>query len=141
MPPLARWYVKCAIVYFLTALLLGILQAAHRPLGLSPIAAAAGPAQLHLLVVGWITSMIFGVAYWMFPKYSAAAPRGIDAVAIATFICLNVGLVLRVAVEPVLALRPAAGGLLGWLLVCSAVLQWMAGIGFVVNTWPRIKGP
>lgn len=137
MPTLTRWYIKLAILYFLAALLLGVAQAAHAPAALYPWVGAAGPAALHLLVVGWITQMIFGVAYWMFPRYSADAPRGIDALAVATFACLNAGLILRVGVEPLQAVRPAP--LLGGLLVLAAALQWLAGIGFAVNTWPRIK--
>lgn len=137
MPTLTRWYIKLAILYFLTALLVGVAQAARAPAAFYPWVAAAGPAALHLLVVGWITQMIFGVAYWMFPKYSADAPRGIDALAVTTFVCLNSGLVLRVVVEPLQAVHPAPAQ--GALLVLAAVLQWLAGIGFAVNTWPRIK--
>jgi hypothetical protein len=98
---------------------------------------AAGPAYVHLLVVGWVTQMIFGVAYWMFPKTSVARPRGSDALAVATFALLNVGLLLRVVAEPLLALRPGAG--VAALLAAAAVTQWLAGVGFVVNTWPRVK--
>jgi hypothetical protein len=27
----------------------------------------------------------------------------------------------------------------GWLLVTSAILQWLAGMFFFANTWGRIK--
>lgn len=137
MPPLTRWYIKLALIYFVTALLLGAAQAAQAPLGLPRALAATGPAYIHLLVVGWITQMIFGVAYWMFPKFSNDAPRGVDSLAIATFVLLNAGLVIRVAVEPFHALHPEAG--LGWLLAVAAVAQWLAGLGFVANTWTRVK--
>jgi len=92
---------------------------------------------VHLLVVGWITQMIFGVAYWMFPKDSAEAPRGNDRLAIAAYVCLNAGLLLRVIAEPTYALHPGAG--FGRALGLSAVLQWLGGMGFVVNTWARVK--
>jgi hypothetical protein len=26
-----------------------------------------------------------------------------------------------------------------WLLAASALLQWLAGVGFVANTWGRVK--
>ncbi len=138
MPPLSRWYVKLALVYFVAALLLGALRAAEPLVSLPPVLVAAGPAQVHLLVVGWITQMIFGVAYWMFPRYAPDAPRGNDAVATATFLLLNVGLLLRLVAEPLYALHPSVK--LGGVLVVSAGSQWLAGIGFVLNTWPRVKG-
>ena len=128
MPPLTRWYIKLAMVYLIAGLLIGALP---------PVLAVAGPAYVHLLVVGWITQMIFGVAYWMFPKYSAEVPRGGNAVAIATLVLLNVGLVLRVVVEPLRAWRPEL--LPGWLLAVAGFAQALAGIGFAVSTWPRVK--
>ena len=139
MPSLSRWYIKAAMIYFIAALFLGVLQGFQSSLHLHPVVAASGPAYVHLLVVGWITQMIFGVAYWMFPKYAPAPapPRGNDAIAVATFVLLNLGLLVRVVFEPVRAWHPDA--LPGWPLVMAAVAQWLAGVGFATNTWPRIK--
>jgi hypothetical protein len=88
-------------------------------------------------MVGWITQLIFGVAFWMFPTYSREQPRGHAGVAWAVYWLLNVGLVLRVVGEPVNVLQP--GSVWGWLLPISATLQWLAGAAFVVNTWPRVR--
>ncbi len=123
MPPLTRWYIKLSLLYFVAALAASVWQAAGGPLWLTPI-------YIHLLVVGWITGMIFGVAYWMFPKVSKEQPRGMDGLAVATFALLHAGLLLRIVAEPLQA---------GGLLVLSAVSQWLAGVGFIVNTWPRVK--
>ncbi len=130
LPPLSRWYIKGALLYLVAALLLGALR-------FPAVVTVTGPAYVHMLVVGWITQMIFGVAYWMFPKYAPDAPRGNNTIAVATFVLLNVGLLLRVVVEPVRAWRPEL--LPGSLLVVAAIAQWLAGVGFAVNTWPRIK--
>jgi hypothetical protein len=123
VPPLTRWYIKLSLVYFVAALAASVWQAAGGPLWLTPV-------YIHLLVVGWITGMIFGVAYWMFPKFSKEQPRGMDGLAVATFFLLHAGLLLRIVAEPLQA---------GGLLVLSAVSQWLAGIGFIANTWPRVK--
>lgn len=123
MPPLTRWYIKLSLVYFVASLAASVWQAAGGPLWLTPI-------YIHLLVVGWITGMIFGVAYWMFPKFSREQPRGVNRLAVATFALLHAGLLLRIVAEPLQA---------GGLLVLSAISQWLAGLGFIVNTWPRVK--
>jgi heme/copper-type cytochrome/quinol oxidase subunit 1 len=34
------------------------------------------PAYFHLFLVGWVTQMIFGVIYWMFPIITRTRPRG-----------------------------------------------------------------
>lgn len=137
MPPLARWYVKLGLIYLVLALLVGAVRAAEPLVWVPPALVAAGPTQLHLFVVGWITQMIFGVAYWMFPKYAPDLPRGHDAVAVATFVLLNLGLLLRAVAEPLFAVHAAPA--LGRLLLVSALAQWLAGVGFVANTWPRVK--
>ena len=122
---------------FAAALVVGVAQAARDPLKLASGIAAVRPVYVHLLVVGWITQMIFGVAYWMFPKYSTEAPRGNDRLAIAAYVCLNAGLLLRVVAEPAYVLHP--GAVFGRALGLSATLQWLGGMAFVVNTWARVK--
>ena len=134
MPPLTRWFIKAALVYFVVALLLGIVLQAE-PVRELPVLQAAWPTYVHILVVGWLTQLIFGVAYWLFPRYSAEQPRGSDRLGWASFVLLNTGLVLRVIGEPMAALGHHAGV----LLVASAVAQLLAGVAFVGNTWPRIR--
>ena len=137
MPVLTRWFIKTSLVCFVAALVVGVAQAARAPLGLPLALDAAGPVYIHLLVVGWITEMIFGVAYWMFPKHSKERPRGSDLLAVASYALLNIGLLCRVLGEPAQTLHPRAA--LGALLAVSAALQWLGGIAFVLNTWPRVK--
>jgi hypothetical protein len=50
---------------------------------------------------------------------------------------LNLGLLQRAVAEPLNALRPAPAW--GWLVALSAVLQWLAGLAFAANSWPRVK--
>lgn len=134
MPPLTRWFIKAALVYFVAALVLGILVQMG-PARTLPVLQVAWPTYVHILVVGWLTQLIFGVAYWLFPRYSAEQPRGSDRLGWASFVLLNVGLALRVIGEPMVALGHDAGA----LLVASAVAQLLAGLAFVANTWPRIR--
>jgi hypothetical protein len=49
---------------------------------------------------------------------------------VATFGLLHTGLWLRVIGE-----ARSSGG----LLVVAALLQWLAGTGFIVTTWPRVR--
>jgi len=137
LPPLTRWYIRFAFGYLVLALLTGTAAAARQPFGLPPVIAALGPVAVHLFVVGWITQMIFGVAYWMFPRHSAEMPRGDPAPAIMTLVLINTGLLLRVVAEPWQAVRPS--GAVAALLVLSAVAQWLAGLAFVWQMWPRVK--
>lgn len=137
MPALTRWYLKSALAYLATALLLALLLALPHTLPLPPFIRIMTPAYFHLFLVGWVTQMIFGVIYWMFPIITRARPRGNQAVGWASYGLLNSGLLLRVAGEPLVSLYPESW--VGWLLALSALLQWLAALLFVLLAWPRIK--
>jgi hypothetical protein len=73
----------------------------------------------------------------MFPKYSLTKPRGHEWLGWATFVLLNLGLVLRIVFEPLQSV--ATSPLSGWMLVIAAILQWLSGVAFVANTWARVR--
>jgi hypothetical protein len=137
MPRLTRWMIKASFIYLVLALGFHVLQPAVLLWGLqTPVHPASfGPVFTHLFLVGWVTLLIFGVVFWMFPKYSREKPRGSELLGWVTFAAINLGLVLRVVGEMFNA--PALG--LGWVLIVSGVLQWLGGLSFVLNTWPRVK--
>jgi hypothetical protein len=125
------------LIYFILALLIAVLLALQPLLNLPAIVGGLRPVYLHFFMVGWLTQLIFGVMHWMFPKASRDRPRGNERLMWAVFIALNLGLVLRALVEPLAAVQPSTSW--DWLLAVSATLQWLAGLGFVANTWPRVK--
>jgi cbb3-type cytochrome oxidase subunit 1 len=138
MPRLARWFIKAGLLYFVLALMTGVLFQARTEIVLPFWVSTLNPVYIHLLAVGWITQLIIGVAYWMFPKFTKEQPRGSETLGGATFILLNTGLILRIISEPRVTMRSEPD--LGWMLAVSAVLQTAAGWLFVINTWPRVKG-
>jgi hypothetical protein len=133
MPTLTRWMVKTALGWLVAALVLGVVM--QLPVaGRVPALAAAWPTYLHLMVVGWLTQLVFGVAFWLFPRYSTEHPRGSERLGWAVYGLVNAALVLRLGAEPfraVAAVRP--------VLVASAGLHLAAVALFIVNTWPRLK--
>jgi hypothetical protein len=126
------------MVYFVAALSVGIVLMAQTVADMPPLVSALSPVYFHLFMLGWLSQLIFGIGYWLFPTYSKEKPRGSERLAKATYVLLNVGLVLRTIGEPINTVAPQP--LWGWLLALSAVLQWLAGMAFVANSWPRIKG-
>src|SRR3990172_6020443 len=134
MPLLTRWYIKASFVYLLAAFGLGLWLAAAPGLNLPTV--GISPLFFHFFLVGWVTQLIFGIAYWMLPKFSRQRPHRSETLAWAVFVLLNVGLLLRGLAEP----RITADGssFWAWTLLLSALLQWLASLGFVVNTWARV---
>ena len=137
MPPLTRWTIRLAMLYLVAGTISGALYWLQlqyqwwRPL------AALNPVYVHLLVVGWLTQLIYGVIYWMFPIISKTNMRGDPRLAWSAVILLNVGLLLRAISEPwrVMDANPTNGA----LLTLSAVLQGVAAWLIVLVCWPRVR--
>ena len=137
MPLITRLFIKTALFLFVAALLCGLLLTLRPFVAMPSLVSGLTPVYFHLFMVGWVTQVIMGVAYWMFPKLSKENPRGSELLAWGTYALLNGGLLLRTIAEPAQAVQPWP--IWGWLLAASALLQWLGGLTFVANTWPRIK--
>src|SRR5512138_1759375 len=114
MPTITRWFIKTSFICLGLALVSGILLALQRPLNLGALSSLF-PIYIHLLVFGWLTQLVFGVVFWMFPKYSVELPRGSESLGWWTYALLNAGLILRAIAEPVQSMQP--NFIAGWTLV------------------------
>ena len=135
MPSISRWYLRAGMLYLVAGLGAMAVVAAAAAGWLSPAWLAWRATALHLLTVGWLTQLIWGVAFWMFPVASRERPRGNESWMAAAFVLLNLGLLLRAAVEP--SLRGAPWG--GAALVASGGLQWAAALLAAGALWPRVR--
>lgn len=133
MPTETRWLVRTALLYLAVALGLGLWRAGQGAGLLAGSPATLWLPQLHVLTVGWITQLIFGVAFWLFPR---PTPDDWGPPVIWTaYGLLNGGLLLRLVSEP--GALPAP--LRPWGLVVSAGLQWMASLLLVGYFWRRVR--
>ena len=137
MPTLTRWFLKSSLLYLLLSVLLGVLLELPRSFELDWPVRAFSPIYFHSFMVGWVAQLIFGVVFWMFPKFTKEQPRGSEGLGWAAFWLLNAGLLFRLVADPAQAIQNQVWW--SWLLALSAVLQWLAGIAFVLNTWRRVK--
>ncbi|MEN9936507.1 MAG: hypothetical protein RLZZ387_3086 [Chloroflexota bacterium] len=137
MYPQSRVFIKTALGYLLAAFLVGALVLANQGLGLSGAIWALLPVYYHLLMVGWVTQLIFGVALWMFPPLTRERPRGDERLGWLAYAALNGGLLLRAVAEPAHTWRP--GPISGAALALSALLQPLAAWAIVTALWPRVK--
>ncbi len=138
MPKLSRWFIKAGMFYFIFAMLLAVAGKAQVAWRFWHVLDFAQPVFYHALMVGWITQIIFGVSFWMFPRHTREQPRGSEGLGWVTFFLLNVGLLMRIIAEPSSLAAPSA--IWNVALGISAVLQWFAAIFYVFNIWKRVKG-
>ena len=136
MPTLTRWFIKTSLVCLALALISGLLMAVRAVFNVT-LLYGLFPVYIHLLVFGWLTQLVFGVVFWMFPKYSTEKARGSETLGWWTYILLNVGLLLRAVAEPIQSMHP--NPVAGWALVASAIIQFSAGATFVANSWKRVR--
>lgn len=137
MPLLTRVWIKSALVYFILALLLGILLALDSAKLVQLPLQGLFPSYVHFITIGWITQLIMGVVFWMFPKFTQEKPRRSDWAGWVSLISLNLGLVLRLIGEPLYATLHTRWA--GWMMAIAALLLLIGGTAFVVNTWGRVK--
>ena len=134
MPLITRLFLKTGLIYFMGALLVGIILQVES-LGIPNLI----PMFWHMLMVGWITQIIIGVSLWMFPGRSKEESFQHQKWGWLTYIFLNTGLISRFISEPMIIQSQAYF----WkvLLTISAVLQFVAVICYVIEIWPRVLSP
>ncbi|MCH2451411.1 MAG: hypothetical protein MK198_14890 [Gracilimonas sp.] len=131
MPLITRLFIKSGLIFFLTALLIGVSSQAE-VLNFDGIT----PLFWHALMVGWITQIIMGVSMWMFPGRVKEESFQNQKWGWLTFGFLNVGLGLRLIAEPFVDTSDAE--LWNILLVISALFQFIAVAAYVIEIWPRV---
>src|SRR5512138_487533 len=129
MPSLTRWLIKTSFVYLALALVAGLILAVQSLYAVN-ILGGLFPVYIHLLVFGWLTQLVFGVVFWMFPKYSNEKPRRNEPLGWWTYGFLNIGLLSRAIAELIHSTH--SNRISGWALVLSAIIQFLAGLVFVV---------
>lgn len=138
MPPLTRWFIKTALVYLVLSLILGVLVVAGPVLQLLQPLAGLSSLHVQLLMIGWITQLIFGVANWMFPIFTRDEPRRNPNLGWLAYALINAGLIVQVGSDLVRAL--GIFPLPPWTAGVAVLLLFLAALAFVVNIWYRIKG-
>lgn len=133
----ARVIIRTALLYLVASFIVGSLLLLNQGLGVASWVGGLQPVFYHLLTVGWLTQLIFGVAFWMFPAYSKEQPHGDPRLGWIAYGALNGGLLLRVVAEPLIIWQPQLR--LGGALAVSALLQVIGVWAFIALLWPRIK--
>lgn len=139
MPPLVRRYIKTSFAFLLLGLGLGgYLIVAQFVVGTYPSRLLV-TAHVHLLLVGFMLTIVMGVATWMFPRPAQGDARYRPELAEAAYWLITCATALRGGAEVVLALTGAPW--LGWLVAAGGLGQLAAAALFVLNMWWRVRKP
>ncbi|MEE8575142.1 MAG: cbb3-type cytochrome c oxidase subunit I [Thermodesulfobacteriota bacterium] len=127
MSKITVWFIRCAMLYLVVALMLGL----HMSM--------AGPGypfiqvHTHFNLLGWMSMMIFGVAYHILPRFSGQ-PLWSEKLATAHLYLANIGLI---------------GMALGWVLLAKgssyavhfifSSIEFISVLFFVINMFKTVK--
>lgn len=126
MSNITVWFIKCAMIYFVLAMLLGLHMSMAGPV--YPVM----PIHVHFNMLGWMSMMIYGVGYHILPRFSGRALWS-DMLAKLHIWLANIGIV-GMAIG--WAIRSTSGP--GALVVFS-LIEGLSIIFFVLNMFLTIK--
>ncbi|MFQ5480720.1 MAG: cbb3-type cytochrome c oxidase subunit I [Thermodesulfobacteriota bacterium] len=121
-------FIRAAIVYFVLAMLLGIRMSwtgATYP---------SMPMHVHFNLLGWMSMMIYGVAYHILPRFSGR-PLWSEKLSTWHFWLANIGLIGMVIGW--ILIGSSGGG--GYLLYISSLIEGVSIIFFAVNMAKTVK--
>ncbi|HEX6050244.1 MAG TPA: cbb3-type cytochrome c oxidase subunit I [Gemmatimonadaceae bacterium] len=121
-------FIKSSLAWFGAGVSLGVAMAVH------PTWAIYRTAHIHMNVLGFVTMMIFGVAYHVIPRFTGH-PLHSRRLATAQWWMANVGLAVFVAAL-ILRLHMNAQ----WLMGLGGILSAAAAFAFIYNMWRTIDG-
>lgn len=137
MHSLVRRYIKTAIGFLLAGLTIGLWMIVRRELWNRFPSSYEVSAHTHIILVGFVMTMILGVALWLFPRPEKSDPRYQPALAELAYWLLTSGTAMRGAGELARAWHGAAW--LRWLVVAASVAQTAALGVFFYTMWSRIR--
>jgi hypothetical protein len=145
MPATSRVFVKASLIYLGLGAVLGALLLINRWVFLGTEIGSLRVSHAQFLIVGWLTQLILGVAWWLFPPLAIGlrpgsprpTRRGQAQRGSESLISLNSGILLRSIFAPLYSWTEIE--LLNTLTGISGLFLLAAAITFVVNMWGRVR--
>lgn len=128
--------IRLSLVYLLVGFTIGALMLASKGYSFFPWVYNLLPLHMEYLMFGWFIHLIFGTAYWMFPRFTPSKtnmekPRGFVRAAWVSLGLLNVGLfvfTLSYFLDETFTVR-----------FIARTIELLAVVAFLINLWPRTK--
>lgn len=131
MERFVRGFIRASLIWFLIGGLLGLAMA-YAPMRM----AVVRPAHVHANLLGFVSMMIFGVAYHVLPRFTGV-PLHSRRLPVLHLWLGNLGVAALVGGWIVRVLSAAAGNL---LVGAGAAFSGVGGALFVYNLWRTLDG-
>jgi hypothetical protein len=132
MQAYVRWFLRMSLIWLGTGMLLALVMA-FEPLRVPTVRTA----HMHALLAGFVSGMIFGVAYHVLPRFSGNALRS-PRLAMVHLWTGNLGVAALVAGWLSMGLIPG-----GWVFLHrGGAVAFALGAGlFIYNIWRTLEAP
>lgn len=137
MYTLVRRYIKTAIGFLMSGLLLGFWMVVRREITNVHPTALEISAHAHVILVGFVMMMILGVALWLFPRPDKSDVRYRPVLAEVSYWLLTLGTAARFVAE--LLPRASHSAWPGWIVIAASASQTAAIGMFFFTMWSRIR--
>jgi cbb3-type cytochrome oxidase subunit 1 len=124
-------FIKSSVTWLALGVTLGLAMAVH------PVWVIYWPAHLHMVLLGFVTMMIYGVAYHVIPRFVGHPLHSRRAAGLHWWMS-NVGLVLMVLG---FILRARSGAVVTTLLSAGGILSSLGAYTFAYLLWRTLDGP
>lgn len=126
-----RAFLKSSLAWLALGVTLGVAMAAH------PVWTVYVPAHMHMVLLGFVTMMIYGVAYHVIPRFTGHVLHHRRAAGVHWWMS-NVGLALMVCGFVERVVRPGMGTM---ILALGGGLSALGAYVFVYLIWRTVDGP
>jgi cbb3-type cytochrome oxidase subunit 1 len=131
MDPFVRRFIRSSLVWLGIGVLIGVAMAVH------PAAVAFRTAHMHANLLGFVSMMIFGVAYHVIPRFVGRPLHSRRAASLHLWVA-NAGLAGMVAGFILRVFRWETGMP---VLAAGAVLSATGAMLFIFNIWRTLDAP
>lgn len=133
---LARRFIKTGFMFLVAGLLIGLYMIVTSHFASHLFYYELVTVHVHIILFGFLMSLIMGVAIWMFPRTKDSGSYS-PGLAEAVYWFLAAGTSLRAAFE-ILSIFVTTV-VVSFLIVLGGLMQVTAAILFVYNIWSRVR--
>lgn len=96
MPKYTSLFIRTSFIYLLIGTFLGFLLLTNKAYNFNFKIWSLLPIHIDLLIYGWFLQFIFGMSFWMMPRYVSAKPYGNEELVSSAYTFVNIGLLVKV---------------------------------------------
>lgn len=121
MPKYSVIFIKTSFIYLLIGSILGFLLLSNKAYNFDSKIWSLLPIHIDILIFGWFLQFIFGVAFWIMPRFTDKNSYGNEKLVLISYILINIGILTKTIYK------------YGLFFIFMGILF------FILNIYPRIR--